>query len=93
MPEMVKAMHAHLAPWVPQLMQLVMMHWHSSLLLQANPHPHPSPSPHPHPHPHLTRALSPHQADRIDVLCQRAIKWARLRRKENKEKKAALTAL
>jgi len=25
------------------------------------------------------------------VLCQRAIKWARLRRKENKEKKAART--
>merc|ERR1740124_1802710 len=24
------------------------------------------------------------QADRIDVLCKRAIKWARLRRKENK---------
>ena len=45
MPEMVKAMHAHLAPWVPQLMQLVMMHWHSSLLLQVlaltlTPHPH-----------------------------------------------------
>ena len=31
------------------------------------------------------------QADRIDVLCQRAIKWARLRRKENKEKKVAVT--
>ena len=31
------------------------------------------------------------QADRIDVLCKRAIKWARLRRKENKDKKVAVT--
>ena len=35
LPALVSAMHAHLAPWVPQLMQLVMMHWHSSLLLQV----------------------------------------------------------
>lgn len=31
------------------------------------------------------------QADRIDVLTQRAIKWAKLRRKENKDKKVAVT--
>merc|ERR1719217_1584662 len=31
------------------------------------------------------------QADRIDVLSKRAIKWARLRRKDNKDKKVAVT--
>ena len=34
-PAMVSAMHAHLQPWMPQLVQVVLMHWHGSLLLQV----------------------------------------------------------
>ena len=35
LPALVSAMHAHLQPWVPQLLELVRMHWHSPLLLQV----------------------------------------------------------
>ena len=32
---LVSAMHAHLQPWVPRLLELVRMHWHGPLLLQV----------------------------------------------------------
>jgi FKBP12-rapamycin complex-associated protein len=35
LPVLVSAMHAHLQPWVPQLVELVRMHWHGPLLLQV----------------------------------------------------------
>ena len=35
LPVLVSAMHAHLPPWVPQLVELVRMHWHGPLLLQV----------------------------------------------------------
>merc|ERR1711965_773715 len=34
LPALVSAMHAHMQPWVPQLLELVRMHWHGPLLLQ-----------------------------------------------------------
>ena len=37
LPALVSAMHAHLQPWVPQLVQVVLLHWHGALLLQV-PH-------------------------------------------------------
>ena len=35
LPALVSAMHGHLQPWVPQLLQLVRVHWHGPLLLQV----------------------------------------------------------
>ena len=35
LPVLVSAMHAHMQPWVPQLVELVRMHWHGPLLLQV----------------------------------------------------------
>jgi hypothetical protein len=35
LPVLVSAMHAHLQPWVPQLVELVRMHWHGPMLLQV----------------------------------------------------------
>ena len=35
LPALVSAMHAHLHPWVPQMLELVRMHWHGPLLLQV----------------------------------------------------------
>ena len=35
LPALVSAMHRHLQPWVPQLLELVRMHWNGPLLLQV----------------------------------------------------------
>ena len=39
LPSLVSAMGSHLLPWLPQLIELVTLHWDGPLQLQARPHP------------------------------------------------------